>query len=970
MTEDRGLYLSDTIGDDGRLDIGADPVLMAQADTGQEAGAAPAAASSMEFVPDSDNRVTLGADVSLEEIRLDGDDLLLIQPDGTQVRVIGGALNLPTFIIGDIEIPQDVLVAALNTNGFNVAAGPGNTVSVSAQAPTGSGGDFQDSSGASLQGDGAPTLALLGDSALGSGDQAGEGGLQDPGNIAARLTGGGIVTGAVVESADVPGGVDADPFAATGAVTFFDPDFGETRQADVSARAVVSQQLNGGGSLTTAQLQGLLDGFALDTAGGVTVESTSAAGGTINWTYALANGALDFLGAGETVTLSFDVRIRDGIFSTTQTVTLTVTGTNDAPVITSRVQSGLVDETADVPGGLDADPASVSGTISFSDVDLSDDPSASHDGGTVTGVTLANGSALTAAQVAALKAGFSLADAALSNFSSVTGAGSTGWTYQIANGAADFLGAADSVQLTFRVTINDQRGGTIAQDVVITVTGTNDVPVVAAGDVTGGVTERVTPAGDITDTGTIAFTDVDLSDTHTINPAIAASTGALGTLTASVTSDTTGTGTGGVISWNYRVTASAVEYLAAGETKIETFTITLSDGRGGTVERTISVTITGTNDVPLVASEDVTGAVTEQVTPAWNLTDSGTIAFTDVDLGDTHTINPAIAASTGALGALTASVTSDTTGTGTGGIISWSYSVAASAVEYLALNETKVETFTITLSDGRGGTVERTISVTITGTNDVPVVASEDVTGAVTEQVTPAGNLTDSGTIAFTDVDLLDIHTVLPGIVASNGALGTLTANVTTDTTGTGTGGVIGWSYSVAASAVEYLALNETKIETFTITLSDGRGGTVERTISVTITGTNDVPVVAAGDVTGAVTEQVTPAGNLTDSGTIAFTDVDLSDTHTVLPGIVASNGALGALTANVTVDTTGTGTGGVISWSYSVAASAVEYLALNETKVETFTITLSDGRGGTVERTISVTITGTNDVPLVASED
>ncbi|WP_035533691.1 VCBS domain-containing protein, partial [Hoeflea sp. BAL378] len=136
-----------------------------------------------------------------------------------------------------------------------------------------------------------------------------------------------------------------------------------------------------------------------------------------------------------------------------------------------------------------------------------------------------------------------------------------------------------------------------------------------------------------------------------------------------------------------------------------------------------------------------------------------------------------------------------------------------------------------------------------------------------------------------------DIHTILPGIVASNGALGTLTANVTTDTTATGTGGVISWSYSVAASAVEYLALNETKVETFTLTLSDGRGGTVERTISVTITGTNDVPLVASEDVTGAVTEQVTPAANLTDSGTISFTDVDLLDIHTILPGIVASNG-------------------------------------------------------------------------------
>ncbi|WP_210183553.1 VCBS domain-containing protein, partial [Hoeflea olei] len=182
----------------------------------------------------------------------------------------------------------------------------------------------------------------------------------------------------------------------------------------------------------------------------------------------------------------------------------------------------------------------------------------------------------------------------------------------------------------------------------------------------------------------------------------------------------------------------------------------------------------------------------------------------------------------------------------------------------------------LTLDDGHGGTVERTVTVTIQGTNDAPVVASADVTGGVTELVTPTGNLTDSGTISFTDVDLTDTHSINPTIVSSANALGTLTASVTQDTTGTGTGGEITWNYSVAASAVEYLGANDTKVETFTLTLDDGHGGTVERTVTVTIQGTNDAPVVASADVTGGVTELVTPTGNLTDSGTISFTDVDL----------------------------------------------------------------------------------------------
>ena len=105
--------------------------------------------------------------------------------------------------------------------------------------------------------------------------------------------------------------------------------------------------------------------------------------------------------------------------------------------------------------------------------------------------------------------------------------------------------------------------------------------------------------------------------------------------------------------------------------------------------------------------------------------------------------------------------------------------------------------------------------------------------------------------------------------------------------------------------------------------------------------------MVATADVTSAVTEQVTPVGNLTDGGTIALADVDLTDTHQIRH--TASAGALGSLTASVNPDTI-SGIGGTIQWSYSVAASAVEYLAKNQTKVEQFTIALDDGNGGVVE--------------------
>src|SRR4029077_12310070 len=152
------------------------------------------------------------------------------------------------------------------------------------------------------------------------------------------------------------------------------------------------------------------------------------------------------------------------------------------------------------------------------------------------------------------------------------------------------------------------------------------------------------------------------------------------------------------------------------------------------------------------------------------------------------------------------------------------------------------------------------------------VITALDLIGAVTEQVNPVGNISDSGIITFTDDDLSDVYLVsAPGTPVGT-TLGSLTMVKNHDTTGTGIGGQLTWTYTVAASAVEYLAAGQTKVESFTITLDDQHGGLITRQIDVTITGTNDAPLITAQDLIGAVTEQITPAGNLSDSGLISFT--------------------------------------------------------------------------------------------------
>ncbi|MDO9319560.1 MAG: VCBS domain-containing protein [Gammaproteobacteria bacterium] len=695
---------------------------------------------------------------------------------------------------------------------------------------------------------------------------------------------------------------------------------------------------------------------------------------------------------------------------------------------------------------------------------------------------------------------------------------------------------------SFTISLDDQNGGVISKQIDVTITGTNDVPVITAQDLVGGVTELVAPTGSLTDSGTISFSDVDLTDAHLVS---AASVGAtLGSLTAVKNTDTTGTGTGGQVTWNYTVPASAVESLAAGQTKVESFMVSIDDQKGGVTTTQVDVTITGTNDVPVITAQDLVGGVTELVAPVGNLTDSGAISFSDVDLTDVHLVSATGTPVGTTLGSLTANVSNDTTSSGTGGQVTWNYSVPASAVEFLAAGQTKVESFSISLSDQNGGVVSRQINVVITGTNDVPVITSEDLIGAVKVPVqevaappsplvftvqqflgyqsndlntlrnyasshtanytvqtnvidytddtggfagelpgssrwpaavaqgafgtggindgffaritaefsvssadtytfrtfnddgvfllidntlvisdtgyhpevafngsialTPGNHtielfffenggeaslefsartstgsfglvggtgggfggslaqVTDSGVITFSDVDLNDAHLVSAAGTPVGTTLGSLSAVKNIDTTGTGTGGQLTWTYTAPSSALVYLGEGQTKVESFTISLNDQHGGLITRQIDVTITGTNEGPVIGTQDLSGALVEQLTPIGVLAESGSIQFTDADLSDVH--VASAAPQGSTLGSLTATIGSDTTGTGAGGQLNWQYTVNASAVEYLAANQNKIETFTITLDDQHGGLITKQVDITITGTNDAAIISS--
>jgi len=730
----------------------------------------------------------------------------------------------------------------------------------------------------------------------------------------------GVQAGTVTEDADTTASA-TDSLNASGTVAFTDVDLLDGHTATFAADPTNTTSLGT---------------FAL----GSVSEAAGAADGTVGWSYALTNGAAQYLAAGETATEKYVVTVDDGHGGTAQqTVTVTIAGTNDDPTITAAGTDaiGAVTEDAATPTLSDT------GVIAFNDVDLIDVHSTSVDklSGTLGG-TLTMGAV---------------------SESATTEPGTVGWTYTVTNSATQYLAAGETATESFKVTISDGKGGSVEETVTVTVTGTNDDPTITAAgtDALGAVTEdAATPT--LSDTGTIAFNDVDLIDVHSTS--VDKLSGTLGgTLTMGAVSESATTEPG-TVGWTYNVANSATQYLAAGETATESFKVTISDGQGGSVEETVTVTVTGTNDGPTItaAGTDALGAVTEDAAMP-TLSNTGVIAFSDVDLIDVHSTSvdklSGTLGGTLTMGAVSESATTEP------GTVGWTYTVTNSATQYLAAGETATESFKVTISDGKGGSVEETVTVTVTGTNDDPTItaAGTDALGAVTEDAaTPT--LSDTGTIAFNDVDLIDVHSTsvdkLSGTLGGTLTMGAVSESATTEP------GTVGWTYNVANSATQYLAAGETATESFKVTISDGQGGSVDETVTVTVAGTNDAPTITSGAQTGAVTEDASATPGA--SGAVAFTDVDLADTHTASFTAGGSNPNLGTFTLDPSVTEAPNAANGSVGWSYVLDNSKAQYLAAGQTATESFVVTMDDGHGGTAQQAVTVTVTGANDGPTITS--
>ena len=595
--------------------------------------------------------------------------------------------------------------------------------------------------------------------------------------------------------------------------------------------------------------------------------------GTINWTFNSSSETFNFLGEGETLVLKYQIKSTDDSGSDndsdSHTITVTITGTNDAPVISlgdGDSTDGGVRETDS--GGL-----TVSDTLTVTDVDISDTVSM-----TVTGVKV-SGSGNITGHIPSNDELLKMFTAETSGLTDTTTMGKINWAFNTGDKTFDYLAVGEEVKLIYTIKVDDGHGGTATQDVVVTVTGSNDRPeisVVSANRDSDSISfgENDAAIADGSAGGTLTLTDVDVSDevgvtvdkveidgSSTYNgdlpPGLEAALKDM--LSVDAGNILSNTDTSKQFNWKFDAGANdKFDFLAEGETLTLKYTVKADDNNGiasdtsapynegSTDTHEITVTITGTNDTPAIslgAGDAANGSVTE--TDASHLTVSDTLTVTDADISDT--VNTSVTLkSVGGNGNITGNIpsndellkmftteTSGLTDTTTEGKITWTFDSGDKTFDYLSVGETVELTYTVTVDDGHGGTVTQDVVVTVHGSNDTPVISvgAGDSTG---KELTENGaGLTDNGTLTLTDLDLTDnVGSFVTKVeVEGSGAglqgqpsLDDLLKMLSTDgyeLDGSSTSGKINWTFDSNGTSFDYLGEGDELVLKYTVQAKD-----------------------------------------------------------------------------------------------------------------------------------------------------
>jgi VCBS repeat-containing protein len=166
-----------------------------------------------------------------------------------------------------------------------------------------------------------------------------------------------------------------------------------------------------------------------------------------------------------------------------------------------------------------------------------------------------------------------------------------------------------------------------------------------------------------------------------------------------------------------------------------------------------------------------------------------------------------------------------------------------------------------------------------------------------------------------------------------------------------------GFSYDPRGSqTLQNLDVGDTAVDTFTYTITDGAGGFDTATVTIQVSGVNDVPVAVDDEFSGNEDTVLTINGSQ-----LLANDFDPEGTTTPTINSVSGPSAAGALvTFNMQT--------GVITYDPRGSA-ALQGLGAGDSFDDTFTYTIRDGSGVSAPATVTISVSGLNDAPTAAPD-
>ena len=739
---------------------------------------------------------------------------------------------------------------------------------------------------------------------------------------------------------EVKGANDTPELAALTGISFSDTnadDSFSTANASLSASdrdtgSSLSYGANGASADTS------LSGFTHSVAGDYGTLYLNSSNG--DYRYVPDDAAIEGLTAAAAD--AFTLSVTDGTASASQTLTASITGVNDAPVLSSISSLSFEDTAAD--NSFDAATNSLSATDRDSGQSLTYSISGASADTSLDGYTHALAGDYGTLYINQSSGAFSYVpdDAAIEGLSG--GSASDAFTLAVSDGTAS-----------------------TTQTLTANVTGANDTPILNAAS---GFSFTDTSADDSFSTATAAL---DASDADTgaslsyglIDGAVNTSiTFACGGQTCS--SSHAKTGTYGTLyldettgAYAYVPNDTAIEKTSSSVS--EDFTLTVSDGTS-TVSETVTASVVGVNDTPTMASLAGLTITDTAANDSFSATTAAAISASDRDGGQTlsYGINSGSADTT--LSGYTHSLEGDygrlylNASSG-----AYTYVPDDSTVNSLTGSET--DTFTLSATDG-SATATQTLTATVNGANDTPTLASIATITVTDTSANDSFNATtatldgadrDAGQSLTYALEESSADTSQSGYTHSKaGDYGTLYIEASSGD----------YTYIPNDSAIEALS-SGTVSDSFNLTVSDG-SLLAAQSLKVNVTGVNDTPELDA--ITG-ISFSDTASDDRFSVTNGSFSGSDRDRGANIIYTIDGSSVADSNEFSHVKQTTYGQLFYDETTGAYRFRPSDHLVNAASANVSEQITVNVTDGTGSSSQN-LTVSITGVDDRPMISSED